>query len=363
MSAHGRLGASWGSSCASTPSAPARAAGSGHPTSSMSAADLMAVLIGKYLHYDFGKPDDPRNDHLIFSKGHASPLLYAIYKAAGAIDDDELLTYRKFGSRLEGHPTPVLPWVDVATGSLGQGLPIGVGVALAGKHLDRLPYRVWVLCGDSRDGRGLDVGGLRAGRLPRPRQPDRHHRRQPARPDAARRCTAGTSTPTPAGPRLSAGTRIEIDGHDVEAIDARLRRGDRDHRPADRDHRQDREGPGRRGGRGQARRARQAARRPGGGDRGAGRRSATSASTVPKPRGQRQPHKFETAAARACRATSSATKVATRKAYGDALAALGAARGDVVALDGEVGNSTYAEELRARRTPSASSRCTSPSSR
>src|SRR5205823_12140044 len=122
---------------------------SGHPTSSMSAADLMAVLLAKYLRYDFAAPDDPHNDHLIFSKGHASPLLYALYRAAGAIGDDELLSYRKAGSRLEGHPTPRLPWVDVATGSLGQGLPIGVGVALAGKRLDRLPYRVWVLTGDS----------------------------------------------------------------------------------------------------------------------------------------------------------------------------------------------------------------------
>src|ERR687891_884633 len=130
------------------------AAGSGHPTSSMSAADLMAVLMAKHLHYDFGAPDDPRNDHLIFSKGHASPLLYALFKAAGAISDEELLTFRQLGSRLEGHPTPVLPWVDVATGSLGQGLPIGVGVALAGKRLDRLPYRVWVLCGDSEMAEG-----------------------------------------------------------------------------------------------------------------------------------------------------------------------------------------------------------------
>ncbi|MGP1673642.1 MAG: transketolase, partial [Candidatus Limnocylindrales bacterium] len=124
------------------------AAGSGHPTSSMSAADLMAVLLERHLRYDFDAPEDARNDHLVFSKGHASPLLYAIYRAAGAIDDDALLSYRKRGSRFEGHPTPVLPWVDVATGSLGQGLPIGVGIALAGKRLDRLPYRVWVLTGD-----------------------------------------------------------------------------------------------------------------------------------------------------------------------------------------------------------------------
>jgi len=129
-------------------------AGSGHPTSSMSAAELMAVLLSKYLRYDFDNPENPANDHLIFSKGHASPLLYSLYKAAGAISDEELLSYREFGSRLQGHPTPALPWVDVATGSLGQGLPISVGVALAGKYLDKLPYRVWVLCGDSEMAEG-----------------------------------------------------------------------------------------------------------------------------------------------------------------------------------------------------------------
>src|SRR5687768_6948979 len=125
------------------------AAGSGHPTSSLSAAELMAVLVAKYWRYDPQEPKKPANDHLIFSKGHASPLYYAILKGIGAVDEQELMTYRRRGSRLEGHPTPVLPWVDVATGSLGQGLPIGVGVAMAGKSLDRLPYRVWVLCGDS----------------------------------------------------------------------------------------------------------------------------------------------------------------------------------------------------------------------
>src|SRR5713226_5532993 len=107
------------------------AAGSGHPTSSLSAADLMAVLLAGHLRYDWSKPKDPANDHLIFSKGHASPLYYALLRAAGAFDDAELMTFRKFGSRLEGHPTPILPWTDVATGSLGQGLPIAVGEALA----------------------------------------------------------------------------------------------------------------------------------------------------------------------------------------------------------------------------------------
>lgn len=125
-------------------------AGSGHPTSSLSAADLLAVLMSRHLRYDWEDPDNPANDHLIFSKGHASPLIYSVFKAAGQVGEEEFMTgYRRFGSRLQGHPTPVLPWVDVATGSLGQGLPDGVGIALAGKYLDKLPYRVWVLCGDS----------------------------------------------------------------------------------------------------------------------------------------------------------------------------------------------------------------------
>ena len=111
----------------------------------MSAADLIAVLIDGHLRAD---------DHLIFSKGHASPLYYAMLKATGRIDDEELLTFRKLGSRLEGHPTPRIPPTDVATGSLGQGLPIAAGVALAGKRLDRLPYRVWCLCGDSEMAEG-----------------------------------------------------------------------------------------------------------------------------------------------------------------------------------------------------------------
>jgi transketolase len=129
-------------------------AGSGHPTSSMSPADLMAVLLAKHLRYDFDSPEDPNNDHLIFSKGHAAPLLYAMYKAAGALSDEALLTLRRLDSRLEGHPTPVLPWVDVATGSLGFGLPVGVGIALAAKRLDRLASRIWVLCGDGEMAEG-----------------------------------------------------------------------------------------------------------------------------------------------------------------------------------------------------------------
>src|SRR5665213_1590505 len=130
-------------------------AGSGHPTSSLSAADLMAVLLVGHLRYDWERPDLATNDHLIFSKGHASPLLYSMFRAVGVIDEAELVkTYRRFGARLQGHPTPILPWVDVATGSLGQGLPDAVGVCLAGRYLDQLDYHAWVLCGDSEMAEG-----------------------------------------------------------------------------------------------------------------------------------------------------------------------------------------------------------------
>lgn len=131
------------------------AAGSGHPTSSMSAADLMAVLMVEHLRYDWNNPHGPNNDRLIFSKGHACPLLYSMYKAAGVVSDAELLRLRKIDSKLQGHPNPhVLKWVDVATGSLGQGIANGVGMALNGKYVDKLPYRVWVLLGDSEMAEG-----------------------------------------------------------------------------------------------------------------------------------------------------------------------------------------------------------------
>lgn len=128
------------------------------PSDLLEAADVIAVLLTRHLLYDWLNPKEPANDHLIYSKGHASPLCYAMFKAAGVIMDAELLTFRQAGFRLQGHPTPVLPWVDVATGSLGQGLPIAVGFAMAGKHLDRLPYHVWVLCGDTEVAEGSICG-------------------------------------------------------------------------------------------------------------------------------------------------------------------------------------------------------------
>jgi transketolase len=115
----------------------------------------MAVLLAGHLRVDWSTPDHRGNDHLIFSKGHASPLLYAMHKAAGLVTDDELMaSFRRLGSPWLGHPTPALPFVDVATGSLGQGLPVGVGVALAGKFLEAAQYHVWVLCGDSEMAEG-----------------------------------------------------------------------------------------------------------------------------------------------------------------------------------------------------------------
>src|SRR5207245_4177560 len=107
------------------------AAGSGHPTSSLSSVELATMLFFKYLRADIDHPDNPGNDRVIFSKGHATPLLYSVYAAAGKITENELLKYRTFGSALEGHPTPRFAYTEAATGSLGQGLSIAVGEALA----------------------------------------------------------------------------------------------------------------------------------------------------------------------------------------------------------------------------------------
>ncbi len=317
----------------------AAATKSGHPTSSMSAADLMAVLLAKYLRFDFDAPETPANDHLIFSKGHASPLLYSLYKAAGAITEEELLTFRKLGSRLEGHPTPVLPWVDVATGSLGQGLPISVGVALAGKKLDRIPYRVWCLCGDSEMAEGsmweafehaafsgldnltaiVDVNRLGQ------RGETMHGWDLDSYADRA---------------RAFGWHAIEIDGHDVAAIDrayeeatgttgkptvvvAKTIKGKGVPEVEDKP-----------GWHGKALDDPEHAIEELGGIR-------NLTVDVARPAAG-EPHVFETDALE-LPAYEVGEEVATRKAYGDALAALGKADGLVVALDGEVSNSTFAE--------------------
>lgn len=130
------------------------AAGSGHPTSSLSATDVLAGLFfGGHYRFDLDNPENPGNDRLIFSKGHASPLFYSLYAAAGKVSGEEMLTLRKLGSRLEGHPTREFPYTEVPTGSLGQGLSVGAGMALNAK-LGQLPYRSFVLLGDSEMAEG-----------------------------------------------------------------------------------------------------------------------------------------------------------------------------------------------------------------
>ncbi|MCX8008570.1 MAG: transketolase [Patescibacteria group bacterium] len=130
-------------------------AGSGHPTSSLSATDICVVLFEHILRFDPANPNNPRNDRLIFSKGHASPLFYSLYRRAGILSPEEVLTYRMFESPLEGHPTRRFPFTEAATGSLGQGLAIGVGEAYAlrqSNHADE--PRVYVLLGDGEMAEG-----------------------------------------------------------------------------------------------------------------------------------------------------------------------------------------------------------------
>jgi transketolase len=318
------------------------AAGSGHPTSSMSAADVMAVLMARHLRYDWDRPDDPATDHLIFSKGHASPLLYSMFKAAGAITDDELMTgYRRFGSRLQGHPTPVLPWVDVATGSLGQGLPDGVGVALAGRYLDELPFRVWVLCGDSEMAEGSIWEAL---------DKASHYRLDNLTVivDVNR---LGQRGPTELGWDMEGYARrvegfgcqpVTIDGHDFGEIEKALG----DATGADRTTvilARTRKGRGfeevedREGWHGRTLPAEMAERAiiELGGERHITVRGPHPEAGSPRvwPSGEVNLPRYELGA-----------EVATRLAFGQALAAVGA-RSNVVALDGEVGNSTHTEEF------------------
>ena len=129
-------------------------AGSGHPTTCLSAADIVSTLFFHTMRYDCADAQNPNNDRFILSKGHAAPLLYAAYAEAGIIPSDDLLTLRQIDSILEGHPTPRFDWTEVATGSLGQGLSLGLGMALNGKYLDKSDYRVYVLLGDGETAEG-----------------------------------------------------------------------------------------------------------------------------------------------------------------------------------------------------------------
>jgi len=320
-------------------------AGSGHPTSSMSAADLIAVLAARHLRYDWEHPDRAENDHLIFSKGHASPLLYGLYRACDVISDEELMTYRTLGSRLQGHPTPILPWVDVATGSLGQGLPISVGVALAAKYLDKLPLHAWTLCGDSEMAEGscweaLDKAGhyqlnnltviIDVNRLGQRGETEFGWNLEVYRQRAqAFGCRA-----------------LVIDGHDIAEIDealsaaaaetdqptviiARTIKGKGFSEVENQD-----------GWHGKALTPEMAERAIAelGGQR------HVHIEVLKPDAGESAQQKQAPSAVRLPTYTRD-KKVATRKAYGDALVALGA-RPDVVVLDGEVSNSTHSDEFK-----------------
>jgi transketolase len=320
-------------------------AGSGHPTSSLSAADLMAVLLVCHLRYDWDQPEGAANDHLIFSKGHASPLLYSMFRAVGVVSEAELIkTYRRLGARLEGHPTPVLPWVDVATGSLGQGLPDAVGVGLAGRYLDELPYHVWVLCGDGETAEGsmweaLDKAGYyKLGNLTAIVDVNRLGQRGPTELEwdldryAARVQAFGCRA-------------LVVDGHDPTAIDLALTEA---RSSADRPtvvlartikakgvpELEDKNGwHGKALPADMAERAIAALGGPS---------DVRITTALPEP-GTPAITAHPTAAI-TLPAYQLGDKVATRAAFGAAIAAL-AVRPEVVVLDGEVGNSTYAEEF------------------
>ena len=125
-------------------------AGSGHPSSSLSAVELaVTLLFGGFFRFRIDDVNYINNDRLVFSKGHASPLLYSLWVAAGVVSGEEMLTLRKFSSRLEGHPTSNFKYAEAATGSLGQGLSIGLGMALNAKYIDKMQYKTFVLLGDS----------------------------------------------------------------------------------------------------------------------------------------------------------------------------------------------------------------------
>ncbi len=317
------------------------AAGSGHPTSAMSAADLMSVLLTDHLRYDFDQPENPNNDSLIFSKGHACPLLYAAYKAVGAIEDAELLTLRKLGSRLEGHPTPDIPWVEAATGSLGQGIAVAIGDALAGKFLDKLPFKTWVILGDSEMAEGsvweafAAAGEYGLNNLIAIIDVNRLGQRGET--------MLGWNTGAYAARARAFGwNAVEIDGHDLEEVRQAFAQAETSDLPfciiakTEKGHGIE-----------------LTANQPGWHGKALNKEQAAAAIEelggqndlviqVQKPEMAQSSTGFQAVALELPR-YALGEKVACRKAYGDALKAIGAADESVVALDSEVSNSTFSD--------------------
>ena len=320
------------------------AAGSGHPTSSMSAAHLTAVLFADHLRTDLADPHGAANDRFVLSKGHASPLLYAVLKAIGAIDDEMLLSLRRLGSPIQGHPAPVpeLPWVEAATGSLGQGPAIGLGMAL-GMRLWESPARVWVLVGDSEASEGSIWEAVEAAA---------HHR------VANLACVLDLNRLGQRGPTMHGWDAdvfvaraqaygwhaLSIDGHDVTAIDEAYRSAAAADRPTMIVARTEKghgvaEVANRDGWHGKAFPEDLAARAI---EELGGVRSLTITPQKPEPwmpAGRVAPA--------GAPAPTYAEPIATRKAFGEALRWLAGERDDLVVLDGEVGNSTYTEDAEA----------------
>jgi transketolase len=315
-------------------------AGSGHPTSSLSAAHLVAVLYTAHLRTHVSDPKNLANDRFVLSKGHASPLMYATLKAIGAIDDEQLMTFRTFGSPVQGHPVPLpdMPWIDVATGSLGQGLPIALGMALAMKF-DRIPARVWVMLGDSESAEGSvweafeNASFHGVDNLIAILDMNRLGQRGPTMLEWQGDVYAERV-------RAFGWHAVTVDGHDVEAIDAAFREAESAGRPAlvvaktQKGHGvsflQDKEGwHGKALSSDEAERAIQEL----GGVR-------DLHVTPPKPEAGARPAERGGAVT----VPTYDGEIATRKAFGETLAAL-AARPEVVVLDGEVSNSTHTEDF------------------
>jgi transketolase len=320
------------------------AAGSGHPTSSLSAAHLVSVLFADHLRTDVADPRSPANDRFVLSKGHAAPVLYAALKAIGAIDDDMLLSLRTFGSPIQGHPAPVpeLPWVEAATGSLGQGPAIGLGMALA-MRLDESTARVWVLVGDSETAEGSVWEAMEA---------TSHHGA------ANLTCVIDLNRLGQRGPTMHGWdadvfvaraeafgwNALAIDGHDVVAIDRAYRAATEDDRPTMIVARTEKghgvsEVADKEGWHGKAFPPELAERAI---EELGGVRSITI--TPPKPESWMP---VDAGAPAGAAAPTYGEPIATRKAFGETLAWLAGERVDVVVLDGEVGNSTHTEDVEA----------------